>query len=426
MKTTDELDWVGRQGAGGPAVAVGPGRLGPVYESMTRVTTGLGGLPLTPFSETELWDAAAELARLQQASERGLVHVIAELTERGVECPGGLSPVDWLRGQHPGLTAGHARAIVAVGQACREPRWGELTGLVRSGAVTVAAAAQVIGFHERVHLVADPDELDAAIAELTSRAASLPAERLARWVRHHTETLIPPRDSAGLDTARRASRGLWFDPPCATGMVAGRFTLDPEGAAIVRAAIDPLAAPRPALGPDGRVLEPDPRTPATRRADALLEVIGRGVASPGAAPSTDRAKVLVTIDLPVLEERIRGCGHTLTGQVLTAATVRRIACDAQVVPVVLGTDGAPLDVGRGHRLVPPAIRHAAWLRDQGCTYPGCTIPPAWCDAHHVTHWADGGSTSLDNTALLCGRHHTLVHQRALTATITTTGVTWHL
>lgn len=106
--------------------------------------------------------------------------------------------------------------------------------------------------------------------------------------------------------------------------------------------------------------------------------------------------------------------------------MRRIACDAQVVPVVLGSDGAPLDVGRGHRLVPPAIRHAAWLRDQGCTYPGCTIPPAWCDAHHVTHWADGGSTSLDNTALLCGRHHTLVHQRALTATITTTGVTWHL
>jgi hypothetical protein len=158
----------------------------------------------------------------------------------------------------------------------------------------------------------------------------------------------------------------------------------------------------------------------------LLEVVARGVASPGAAPSTDRAKVVVTMDLDALQERVRGVGHTSTGEVLSAATVRRIACDAEVIPVVLGTGAAPLDVGRSHRLVPPAIRHAAWIRDGGCTYPGCSIPPAWCDAHHVTHWANGGPTSLANTALLCGRHHTIVHQQGLTADITSTGVTWHV
>lgn len=94
--------------------------------------------------------------------------------------------------------------------------------------------------------------------------------------------------------------------------------------------------------------------------------------------------------------------------------------------MVLGTASAPLDVGRSHRLVPPAIRHAAWLRDDGCTWPGCTIPAPWCDAHHVTHWADGGRTSLDNTAMLCGRHHTLVHERGVIATVADTGVTWHV
>ncbi|WP_460627504.1 HNH endonuclease signature motif containing protein, partial [Intrasporangium mesophilum] len=78
------------------------------------------------------------------------------------------------------------------------------------------------------------------------------------------------------------------------------------------------------------------------------------------------------------------------------------------------------------RLFTPAQRHALARRDHGCSYPGCTIPAQWTEAHHITHWADGGPTDLTNGALLCGRHHTLVHQRNLTATTTDTGITWHL
>ncbi|MDF2092533.1 HNH endonuclease signature motif containing protein [Knoellia sp. 3-2P3] len=66
------------------------------------------------------------------------------------------------------------------------------------------------------------------------------------------------------------------------------------------------------------------------------------------------------------------------------------------------------------------------MRDGGCTYPGCTVPAQWCDAHHGVPWWAGGDTALANTALLCGRHHTLVHDRDLTCTITATHVTWHL
>ncbi|WP_243866868.1 HNH endonuclease signature motif containing protein [Actinophytocola oryzae] len=54
-------------------------------------------------------------------------------------------------------------------------------------------------------------------------------------------------------------------------------------------------------------------------------------------------------------------------------------------------------------------------RDRGCVAPGCDRPPEWCDAHHLVHWSDGGATSIDNTALLCGYHHTLVHQGEWTA-----------
>ena len=69
---------------------------------------------------------------------------------------------------------------------------------------------------------------------------------------------------------------------------------------------------------------------------------------------------------------------------------------------------------------------ALWLRDNGCTIPGCTAPPFWADAHHLIHWVDGGPTALTNGALLCARHHTIAHQRGWTATATTSEVTWHL
>lgn len=69
----------------------------------------------------------------------------------------------------------------------------------------------------------------------------------------------------------------------------------------------------------------------------------------------------------------------------------------------------PLDVGRRTPVVPPAVRRAVIVRDRTCRFPGCDRPHAWCDAHHVEHWADGGPTALRNLVLLCRRHHRMVH-----------------
>ena len=157
----------------------------------------------------------------------------------------------------------------------------------------------------------------------------------------------------------------------------------------------------------------------------LLEVIARGVAAGDGVRATDKAKVVVTIDFDTLLGRVVGAGWTGTGDVLSAETVRRVACDAQVIPVVLGRAGEPLDVGRARRLVGPGLRVALTHRDGGCSFPGCTMPAAWTDAHHVTPWYQGGATSLLNTTLLCRRHHTHVHRHRLTATVTATTVTWH-
>lgn len=120
----------------------------------------------------------------------------------------------------------------------------------------------------------------------------------------------------------------------------------------------------------------------------------------------------------------RGYGLTGFGQVLSPTEVRMLACDAHIIPIVLGGQGHPLDVGRAARLATPAQLAALHVRDNGCSFPGCTMPPGWCDAHHVIHWIEHGPTDLNNLTLLCRHHHTLVHRHHHTATITATGATW--
>ncbi len=102
-------------------------------------------------------------------------------------------------------------------------------------------------------------------------------------------------------------------------------------------------------------------------------------------------------------------GELIWAGAISAAAVRRIACSAGIQRVVLDPAGAVLDVGREYRSATPAQFAALIARDGGCAFPGCTRLPAWCIAHHIIHWVDGGPTNLDNLVLLCSRHHTVVH-----------------
>uniref|UniRef100_UPI0012970D6E HNH endonuclease signature motif containing protein n=1 Tax=Ornithinicoccus halotolerans TaxID=1748220 RepID=UPI0012970D6E len=199
------------------------------------------------------------------------------------------------------------------------------------------------------------------------------------------------------------------------------ITCEPEGAATIRAILtSPLAAPAPDT--DG----PDPRTAPQRRYDALLTVLGRGMTSPEGTPTTTKASLVITLPYDVLRQQLTGTGTTLTGQLLSASVVRKLACQAEIIPMVLGSDSEVLDQGRATRTVTKGQLVRLWHRDGGCTYPGCSTPPHWCHAHHIRWWTrDHGPTDINNLTLLCARHHTHVHDHDLTATITTTGVTWH-
>jgi hypothetical protein len=121
-------------------------------------------------------------------------------------------------------------------------------------------------------------------------------------------------------------------------------------------------------------------------------------------------RALLTVTMPYTW--LRGqIGHGLVGaeEAISPAEVRRLACDAGIVPVLLGTRSEPLDVGRLSYSVPEGMRRALFLRDQGCAFSGCTRRPERCHAHHCDHWIDGGPTRLDNLCLLCAYHHRLIH-----------------
>ncbi|MQA17783.1 MAG: DUF222 domain-containing protein, partial [Pseudonocardiaceae bacterium] len=157
----------------------------------------------------------------------------------------------------------------------------------------------------------------------------------------------------------------------------------------------------------------DDRTLAQRRGDALVELCRR-VLGTDALPSCggEPPQVVVTIPLEELEARAeRARARMLYGpETFTAGQLRRICCDATVIPVVLGAASEILDVGRARRTVPRWLRRAVALRDRGCAHPGCDQAPAACEIHHTAEWIrDHGTTALRNLVMLCGRHHQLMH-----------------
>jgi hypothetical protein len=182
------------------------------------------------------------------------------------------------------------------------------------------------------------------------------------------------------------------------GITEYRLRLNPEARAVVEAAVNVLSKP---VVVDGIR---DPRTVDQRRGDALVQVCRRGVATPPTAtPSGVKATMLVTINLDDLRDDLKHrtrpgvlVGGVDAGGVLGPETVRRLACDAALIPVLLDGDGQLIHLGRTRRAFTSAQIRALWLRDRHCTFPGCHAPATWCDAHHLRHWVDGGPTDLAN------------------------------
>jgi hypothetical protein len=301
------------------------------------------------------------------------------------------------------------RLGISVGTAKR------LIGLARAlGEMPVVRAA----FHDgvldepRVQLLAaarqaNPDLFREKEEMLVDSFAGLSMKDFATAVdlwRQNTDL-----DAAEQDAQQLRDRRYLNVSPTLGNLVRIDGQLDPEAGQTLLTALRSITDPQQ--------LDPtDTRTPGQRRADALTQMCADHLAS-GKSPISGgfRPQVTVTASYETLLGLLDGTGcETEDCGLLTPGIVRKILCDAEVTPVVLGGGSLPLDIGRSSRTIPWWIRNLLNLRDKGCVIPGCQSRPRYCDAHHIIHWLHGGPTCLENLCLLCARHHTMVHDRTIT------------
>ncbi|HEU5038885.1 MAG TPA: DUF222 domain-containing protein [Nocardioides sp.] len=396
----------------------------------------LGAVDWDEVPSAELPAAMVELERMRARLDAARVEVAGRLEHTGAAGEvGWASTKDFLTtvsGGRKGAGGGLLRLAAGL-EALPEVRRALAEGWLSADKARVIAAR--VGQLPRVEQVRR-----AAARSLLDKARELDATDLDRsWsavvaeldpdgtLLGHEEDL--PRE----ERAARNARFLGFTPDEMGGVWIKGYA-DAESVEEVRAALLPLAAPLasepgacggvpgdlaagrrgtpcpdPGCAHDGR----DPREFGARMWDALVELCRRAQ-TVDVLPATHgaRPRLTVSVDLEDLRAGLGAAGKLPGDQSLSAAAVRRLACDADLIPLVLGSRGQVLDVGRTQRLVTTAIWLALIARDRHCTFPGCQRLPSACDAHHVVHWADGGPTSLDNLALLCRRHHTMAHQTA--------------
>jgi hypothetical protein len=361
---------------------------------------GLAADDLHAVSAGPLLDRVAELV---QAANR----IAAELTRtvraadaaQAPEHDGLKTMRSWLRG-HARLSPSAAAQVVRNGRALEHVP--AVAAAFADGQVTAEQVAVVapITTEDRRAAAAeqgvDLAEVDAALAVV---AATQPHAQLGRVVHHYLAML----DSDGTEPDPTEGRSLTLAKHD-DGSLSIRGELDAVGGERLQAALESITqADRPAG---------DTRTRAQQLGDALVQVADNVLAG-GRLPTlrTVKPHVIVTIDIESLMDPASGPGAATTGfgATLSAARARWLACDATITRLTIGPDGLPLDLGRTARVVPPHLRKAVEHRDRHCVFAGCHAPTHWCDVHHLLHWIDDGQTSLENSALLCERHHTKVH-----------------
>jgi hypothetical protein len=187
---------------------------------------------------------------------------------------------------------------------------------------------------------------------------------------------------------------------------------DPESDGFLKAAIDARTASRRKVqfgDPADPGVDPataDDRPLRQRQLAALVDMARESLANDDGELAGMPVTMLVTVPLETLTT---GTGAAFLAGIdtpVSAATARRLACQANIIPIVLGGDSEILDVGRAKRLFTRGQRLAMAVRDRGCTWPGCEAPPGWCEAAHAKNpWHAGGETRLGDGALLCPYHH---------------------
>ena len=374
----------------------------------------LAALDLAALSGDQLLELAAALETdtRQRASVQHAV--VAELDARGVAAELGCASTAVVLSERLRIgrreAAGRVRLAAEPGprralSGERLPaRFPEVASAVAEGAISDRHAALIC------RTITDLPEAslghaEAVEATLVEHARAVNPDQLAVLTRTVRACLDPDGVLVSeRDQERRRHTTLTMLPD-GSGRLQPQLTA--EATAVWQTILDTLSRPVP----DSDTGEPDRRSPAQRRHDALADA-GRRLLRAGTLPDAGGtpATVLVTLTVDQLEART-GVVTTAHGGLISVRQALQIAAEADIVPVVVGDASGVLGYGLSRRTASIGQRRALAARDGGCSFPGCDRPPDWCETHHVIAWADGGRTDIENLTLLCGFHHREHHKR---------------
>jgi len=152
-------------------------------------------------------------------------------------------------------------------------------------------------------------------------------------------------------------------------------------------------------------------------ADAIYNLITN---AEGTRSGTSGIDISVLIDLRTLIGGLRpgSVSETEHGIPLPPETIRRYACDNNIIPAVLDSRGVVLDLGRSARLASLNQRRALRAMYPGCADNDCDTPFTHCQIHHLIAWtADQGPTDMANLVPVCSQLHHKLHEGGWKATL---------
>jgi hypothetical protein len=324
------------------------------------------------------------------------------------------------------LTRGEAARLVQLGRSLASPLHAPVAAALACGRIHTDQASVIVRAVDDLPTdLADASVRARARDILLEKATEHDARALRILGRRILDTVAPEigetHEQRVLEQEERAAaanaRFLMTDD--GHGRCHGRFSLPTLHGELLRTHLYALADPRRHPNPDRSDRpdrpddEPDPSGPVITPellGQALMEYIEHY--PDDRLPDSGATNATVTVVMS-LDSLLTGLGvATLdSGGRISAGEARRLACDAGLVPAVLGTRSEVLDLGRTSRFFKVPQRRAMGLRDGGCTTEGCGMPPGACHAHHELLCSEGGNSDLDTGRLLCPRHHRVAHDR---------------